>query len=407
MNNKPKRPDRRAQTNPIIWLILIAVIAAVALSASLIFLRRESSKVPVKAARPHRTDAIAAKVKKMSTEEKVGQLFVVTPDQLTGTTAITAGDTTRDRVKQYQPGGLIYFDDNLKDPAQTKKLLADTKQIYADLGLLTPFLAVDEEGGEVARVAHNRAFGVQNVGDMRDVGATGDPAKATAVGDTLGTYLSDLGFNLDFAPDADVLTNPANKIVARRSFGSDAELVKQMSAAEARALSAHGVIPCLKHFPGHGATTGDTHAGAASTSKTLDQLMQAELVPFNNVNSYAPMIMAGHIAAPRVTGDDTPACLSKKMVTDVLRNKLHYKGVVTTDSLQMGAVTQTTDSGQAAVAALQAGCDLLLMPQDFPAARSAVLTAVQNGTISEARLNASVTRILKCKAKLNKTAKLK
>lgn len=407
MNNKPKRPDRRAQTNPIIWLILIAVIAAVALSAGLIFLRRESSKVPVKAARPHRTDAIAAKVKKMSTEEKVGQLFVVTPDQLTGLTAITAGDTTRDRVKQYQPGGLIYFDDNLKDPAQTKKLLADTKQIYADLGLPTPFLAVDEEGGEVARVAHNRAFGVQNVGDMRDVGATGDPAKATAVGDTLGTYLSDLGFNLDFAPDADVLTNPANKIVARRSFGSDAELVKQMSAAEARALSAHGVIPCLKHFPGHGATTGDTHAGAASTSKTLDQLMQAELVPFNNVNSYAPMIMAGHIAAPRVTGDDTPACLSKKMVTDVLRNKLHYKGVVTTDSLQMGAVTQTTDSGQAAVAALQAGCDLLLMPQDFPAARSAVLTAVQNGTISEARLNASVTRILKCKAKLNKTAGLK
>ena len=218
MNNKPKRPDRRAQTNPIIWLILIAVIAAVALGAGLIFLRRESSKVPVKAARPHRTDAIAAKVKKMSTEEKVGQLFVVTPDQLTGTTAITAGDTTRDRVKQYQPGGLIYFDDNLKDPAQTKKLLADTKQIYADLGLPTPFLAVDEEGGEVARVANNRAFGVQNVGDMRDVGATGDPAKATAVGDTLGTYLSDLGFNLDFAPDADVLTNPANKIVARRSF---------------------------------------------------------------------------------------------------------------------------------------------------------------------------------------------
>ena len=407
MNNKPKRPDRRAQTNPIIWLILIAVIAAVALGAGLIFLRRESSKVPVKAARPHRTDAIAAKVKKMSTEEKVGQLFVVTPDQLTGLTAITAGDTTRDRVKQYQPGGLIYFDDNLKDPAQTKKLLADTKQIYADLGLPTPFLAVDEEGGEVARVAHNRAFGVQNVGDMRDIGRTGNPAKAAAVGTTLGTYLKGLGFNLDFAPDADVLTNPANRVVARRSFGTDPTLVKQMSEAEARALSACGVLPCLKHFPGHGATTGDTHAGTAATNKTLDQMMQAELVPFNDVNAYAPMIMAGHIAAPKVTGDNTPACLSHKMVTDVLRGKLHYRGVITTDSLQMGAVTQTTDSGQAAVAALQAGCDLLLMPKDFPAARSAVLTAVQNGTISETRLNASVTRILKCKAKLNKTAKLK
>lgn len=387
-------------------LMILAAALALAILAGFLFVfcrsAQKAPKGPVKKA-----DPITAQVKRMTTEEKVGQLFLVTPDQLTGARVTTAGEATRQAIAKTQPGGLIYFDDNLKDPAQTKKLLAGTKQIYADLGLPTPFLAVDEEGGEVARVAHNRAFGVQNVGDMRDVGATGDPAKATAVGNTLGTYLSDLGFNLDFAPDADVLTNPANKIVARRSFGSDANLVKQMSAAEARALSACGVIPCLKHFPGHGATAGDTHAGTAATDKTLDQLMQAELVPFNNVNAYAPMIMAGHIATPSITGDDTPACLSKKMVTDVLRGKLHYKGVVTTDSLQMGAVTQTTDSGQAAVAALQAGCDLLLMPKDFPAARSAVLTAVQNGTISETRLNASVTRILKCKAKLNKTAKLK
>jgi beta-N-acetylhexosaminidase len=402
---KPKSPKKSRDRNPIVPLILIAAVAAAALGFFLFAFCRSTEKASTKSAK--KTDPVAAQVQRMSTEEKVGQLFIVTPDQLTGTTAVTAGDTTRDRVKQYQPGGLIYFDDNLKNPTQTQKLLADTKQIYQDLGLPAPFLAVDEEGGEVARVAGNAAFGVQNVGDMRDIGRTGNPAKASAVGTTIGTYLSGLGFNLDFAPDADVLTNPANKIVARRSFGSDAELVTQMSAAEARALSACGVIPCLKHFPGHGATAGDTHAGAASTSKTLDQLMQAELVPFNNVNSYAPMIMAGHIAAPRVTGDETPACLSKKMVTGVLRNKLHYKGVVITDSLQMGAVTQTTDSGQAAVAALEAGCDLLLMPKDFPAARSAVLTAVQNGTISEKRLNASVTRILKCKAKLNKTAKLK
>jgi beta-N-acetylhexosaminidase len=343
-------------------------------------------------------------VKHMTTEEKVGQLFIVTPDQLTGSHVTAADAATREAIAKTQPGGLIYFDDNLKNPAQTQALLKDTRQIYNDLGLPVPFLAVDEEGGEVARVAHNPAFGVQNVGDMREIGRTGNPAKAAAVGTTLGTYLKGLGFNLDFAPDADVLTNPANRVVARRSFGTDPALVKQMSEAEARALSACGVLPCLKHFPGHGATTGDTHAGTAATDKTLDQMMQAELVPFNDANAYAPMIMAGHIAAPKVTGDNTPACLSKKMVTDVLRGKLHYRGVITTDSLQMGAVTQSEAPGQAAVSALEAGCDVILMPDDFAAARAAVLAAVQKGTLSEKQLNASVTRILKCKAQLKKAS---
>lgn len=398
---KPHKPKKSQTRGPLLFILFAAVLAAAALAGFLFAFCHFAKKAP--AEKPaKKPDPIAAQVKAMSTEEKVGQLFLVTPDQLTGTTVTAAGDTTRKAVSKYQPGGLIYFDDNLKDPAQTKALLKDTEAIYKDLGLPVPFLAVDEEGGEVARVANNAAFGVQNVGDMREVGRTGNPAKAAAVGSTLGSYLSALGFNLDFAPDADVLTNPANRVVARRSFGTDPTLVKNMSAAEARALMGCGVIPCLKHFPGHGATAGDTHAGAAATDKTLDALMQAELVPFTDVNAYAPMIMAGHIAAPKVTGDNTPACLSKKLVTDVLRNKLNYRGVVITDSLQMGAVTQREAPDQAAVSAIEAGCDVILMPADFPAARGAVLDAVQKGTISEKRLNASVTRILKCKARLKK-----
>lgn len=393
-NTKPRSPRL------LVLILFAAAIAAAALGTFFFAFCHITEKAPVTS--PKKADPIAVQVKHMTTEEKVGQLFIVTPDQLTGSHVTAADAATREAIAKTQPGGLIYFDDNLKNPAQTQALLKDTRQIYNDLGLPVPFLAVDEEGGEVARVANNPAFGVQNVGDMREIGRTGNPAKAAAVGTTLGTYLKGLGFNLDFAPDADVLTNPANTVVARRSFGTDPALVKQMSEAEARALSACGVLPCLKHFPGHGATTGDTHAGTAATDKTLDQMMQAELLPFNDVNAYAPMIMAGHIAAPKVTGDNTPACLSHKMVTDVLRGKLHYRGVITTDSLQMGAVTQSEAPGQAAVSALEAGCDVILMPDDFPAARAAVLAAVQKGTLSEKRLNASVTRILKCKAQLKK-----
>ncbi|MCH4071674.1 glycoside hydrolase family 3 protein [Pseudoramibacter sp.] len=395
-NTKPRSPRL------LVLILFAAAIAAAALGTFFFAFCHITEKAPVTP--PKKADPIAVQVKHMTTEEKVGQLFIVTPDQLTGSHVTAADAATREAIAKTQPGGLIYFDDNLKNPAQTQALLKDTRKIYNDLGLPVPFLAVDEEGGEVARVAHNPAFGVQNVGDMRAVGRTGNPAKAAAVGTTLGTYLKGLGFNLDFAPDADVLTNPANTVVARRSFGTDPALVKQMSEAEARALSACGVLPCLKHFPGHGATTGDTHTGTAATDKTLDQMMQAELVPFNDVNAYAPMIMAGHIAAPKVTGDNTPACLSHKMVTDVLRGKLHYRGVITTDSLQMGAVTQSEAPGQAAVSALEAGCDVILMPDDFPAARAAVLAAVQKGTLSEKQLNASVTRILKCKAQLKKAS---
>lgn len=297
-NTKPRSPRL------LVLILFAAAIAAAALGTFFFAFCHITEKAPVTS--PKKADPIAVRVKHMTTEEKVGQLFIVTPDQLTGSHVTAADAATREAIAKTQPGGLIYFDDNLKNPAQTQALLKDTRQIYNDLGLPVPFLAVDEEGGEVARVAHNPAFGVQNVGDMRAVGRTGNPAKAAAVGTTLGTYLKGLGFNLDFAPDADVLTNPANRVVVRRSFGTDPALVKQMSEAEARALSACGVLPCLKHFPGHGATTGDTHAGTAATDKTLDQMMQAELVPFNDVNAYAPMIMAGHIAAPKVTGDNTP-----------------------------------------------------------------------------------------------------
>ena len=157
----------------------------------------------------------------------------------------------------------------------------------------------------------------------------------------------------------------------------------------------------VKHFPGQGATAGDSHDGAVSTDKSLDDLLANELVPFQQaVNNGASFVMVGHISAPAVTGDDTPASLSSVMVTDVLRNQLGFHGVVITDAMNMGAVTGTYSSADAAVTAIQAGVDMILMPQDYETAYNGLLQAVQDGTITEERIDESVERIVKVKLQM-------
>lgn len=334
----------------------------------------------------------------MPLEKKVDQLFIVTPDQLTGVDGtVRAGTTFQKAASAHPVGGYIFFENNLNSPDQTRELLSGIKSIYEQNGDPQPLLTVDEEGGTVTRIAKNSAFGVSDVGNMRDIGATGDPNRAAEAGDTIGSYLEDLGFTTDFAPVADVLTNPENTVVAKRSFGSDPNLVTSMVQAECTALLQHDICPVLKHFPGHGATKGDTHEGYAYTSKTLDELMQAELVPFENADAFAPMIMAAHISLPNVTGDDTPASLSGTMITDVLRNKLGYQGVVITDALNMGAIVNEYGASKAPVLAMEAGCDLLLMPADLSRARQGILDAIKDGTLTEERINESLRRILRLK----------
>ena len=217
------------------------------------------------------------------------------------------------------------------------------------------------------------------------------------MGQTIGAYLKEYGFTMDFAPDADVNTNPDNPIIGTRAFSSDAGTAAAMAAAMADGLRQNGVLPTLKHFPGHGDTSEDTHVGNVTLNKTLDDLRSCELVPFaQNVNN-APLIMAAHITVPQVTGDDTPASLSSVMLTDLLRGELGYQGLIVTDSLAMQAITDVYTPGQAAVKALQAGADLLLMPNGLADAYTAVLEAVQDGTIPQQRLDESVQRILQCK----------
>lgn len=335
----------------------------------------------------------------MTLEEKVAQLFVITPEAITHVETVTAaGETTRKAMEEYPVGGFVYMKANLVSESQTRKMLGNVQEYAQEITGLPVFLSVDEEGGTVARVAKNDGFSVEDVGDMADIGASGDTGKAYEVGETIGTYLSDLGFNLDFAPDADVLTNPDNAVIGVRSFGSDSQLVSDMVLAEMDGLSDAGVLSCVKHFPGHGGTAGDTHEGYAYTDKTLDELKAAELVPFAAaVEAEVPFVMVSHISVPQVIGDNTPSSLSETMVSEVLRDQLGYDGIVITDALNMGAIAENYSSSEAAVRALSAGVDMLLMPADFESAYNGVLQAVEDGTLSEARIDDSVRRILQVK----------
>lgn len=344
-------------------------------------------------------DAAAKKLASMTTEEKVLQLFFITPEALTGVDEVyAAGAKTKEMLETYPVGGLVYFRQNLRTPDQVKDMLTRSRKYSRDRIGLDLFTGVDEEGGEVARISGREEFGIAAFPSMSEIGAEGDPQKAYEVGSSIGTYLSDLGFNLDFAPVADVLTNPENTVVAKRSFGSDGAITAQFVIKEMEGLKSQGVDAVLKHFPGHGGTAGDTHQGYAYTERTMDQLMAEDLVPFKEgIDAGAGFIMAAHISAPQVTGGDEPASLSKTLLTDVLRGKLGFQGVIITDALNMGAITEKYSSAEAAVLAVKAGADMLLMPANFSEAYNGVLNAVGDGTISETRLDESVMRILRVK----------
>ena len=332
----------------------------------------------------------------MTDEEKLWQLFFVTPEAITNVnTATVAGEATKKALAQYPVGGIVYFAKNLEDREQTVALLENT-QSYAKIPL---FLGVDEEGGTVSRVGSNPDMGVPSVGDMRSLGKSQDPAAVYAAGQDIGGGLHALGFNLDFAPVADVAQG-ADSVIGSRSFGSDAELCASLAGVIVKSLRAEGIVSCLKHFPGYGSATVDDHNGTSVVEKTLSELEACDLVPFQTIiasEESVPFVMVSHLSYPNVTGSDTPADLSSSIVTDILRDKLEYQNVIITDSHSMASITDHYSAGEAAVKALASGCDMILMPSDLQAAFDAVKAAVADGTLSQARIDESVLRILTVK----------
>lgn len=337
-------------------------------------------------------ESVNSYISEMPLEDKVAGLFIVTPESLTGVSAaIQAGESTQNALNEYAVGGFIYFDKNIEDEEQLKGMLSGTvsKSRYP------LFLAVDEEGGSVSRVA-NSSIEVIKVGDMASIGESGDTTQAYEAGLTIGAYLKELGFNLDFAPVADV-ADPGDSELGDRVFGSDSELAGEMVANMVDGIEGTGVSSCLKHFPGIGDTDGDTHDGRVETAKTLDEMRSSDFIPFKKgIDVGADFVMVSHVTVSSVD-DAAPSSLSKAIITDTLRNELGFRGIIITDALNMDAITEYYTSGEAAVQAIDAGVDMLLMPEDFYEAYDAVLAAVQEGSISEDRLNESLERIYRVK----------
>lgn len=344
--------------------------------------------------------AVDERIGAMTLEQKVAQLFIVTPEALVeGVSQVTqAGDMTREGVTAHPVGGIVYFAQNLLDPEQTTTMLANVKHFYADAGNVAPFIAVDEEGGTVVRVADNEAFGAQDVGDASALGSAGDTEAAKRAAEQIADYLMPLGFNLDFAPVADVVDPLRSDTMGLRSFSSDAAVAADMVRAEVEGFRDKKMLCCAKHFPGIGAAAGDSHEGAITIEATNEELETVDLVPFRAaIESGAPMIMVGHVSLPNIVGDSTPAPLSSAVVQGMLRDSLGYTGIIVTDSLSMGAITNYYTPAEAAVAALKAGCDVPLMPERFDEAYQGVLNAVQAGELTEERIDESLIRILAAK----------
>ena len=338
---------------------------------------------------------------RMSLRQKVGQLFMVRPDALDlqknfreiedpGIPGVSAmSETLAQTLNAYPVGGFVLFSKNITDPDQ---LLALNTALSRSMEI-PPFLSVDEEGGLVARLGNHPGFSLPRYPSAGSVGASGGPEAAGEMGTAIGSYLRQYGFNMDFAPVADVNTNPKNPVIGTRSFSPDPEQAAACARAMADGLKAQGILPVFKHFPGHGDTRTDSHTGAASSEKTMEQLQSCELLPFLQATE-ADCIMVGHIGMPEVTGEDTPATLSYAITTGILRRHMVFQGLIITDSLSMGAILQTVSPEEAALQALEAGADILLMPESLPQAFDAIVTAVETGQISQQRLDDSVLRIL-------------
>lgn len=362
--------------------------------------KAEEPVIPEKETEPEEEEAteismIEEFMEEMTLEEKVSQLFIVRPDALDPAQeegAVKVTEAMQSMLEKYPVGGVCQFGKNIVSPEQLKQFNRELQEA-SKIPLL---IAVDEEGGLVARLANHQAFDLPQYENAAAVGENGDAEAAKDMGKTIGKYLAEYGFTMDFAPVADVNTNPENPIIGTRAFSSDAQTAAKMVSAVAEGLREEGILPTLKHFPGHGDTMEDSHTSLAVTKKTLEELQECEFLPFEE-DQGVHAVMVGHIAAPNVTGNDLPSSLCAEMIA-LIPDKEHC--LIITDSLEMQAISEKYASGEAAVLAMEAGCDLLLMPVDLSEAHEAVLQAVEEGRVRMERLDQSVKKILTYKEQL-------
>lgn len=349
--------------------------------------RAPTAPEPAPAPKPPDVDALLAA---MSTEDKVGQLMMV------GFPGRAVDDAVAGLVKGRRVGGVCLFNRNLSDAAQIARLNDDLRALLADA--VPPFIAVDQEGGPVVRVDDGN---VVLPGNMV-LGAARDEALAYEAGRAQGEDLWRLGFNMNLAPVLDVNSNPMNPVIGVRAFGDDVKLVAGLGAAFVRGQQDAAIVTVAKHFPGHGAVDADSHLALpvvrAPRAQVLSQLEPFEVAAKAGLDG----MMTAHIAMPALTGDDTPATLSPRVLGTVLRQRLGFGGLVVTDELEMGAIDGRWGVGRAAVLAINAGADMVLVPwrpEKKLEVWEALVEAAQSGELPRARLDDAVRRILEVKVR--------
>ena len=369
-------------------------------------------------------DEVGALIGAMTTRQKVQQMIVcglrtwkgdeedAEPEPLT-----ELPDQLRVALDARAYGGVIFFGEALGSPDASARLISDVRSTLRNASAgagVAPLLAVDQEGGLVTRLTC-----ASPVPSQMALGAAGDDLLATEVAGVLGAEVASVGLNMDFSPVMDINSNPSNPIIGTRSFSSDRSIVATMGTAFMQGLDASGVIACAKHFPGHGNTDVDSHTGLPSLSATLDDLRAKDTAPYRvAIDAGLGAIMTAHIVFPNIedemvtstsTGQEInlPATMSQRLLTDYLRGELRFGGVIISDSMVMGAITEHFEPIDAAIRAINAGCDILLNPFELTDSDALVaaedyvnrlVEAVEVGDISIDTINASVSRILRLKA---------
>lgn len=342
-------------------------------------------------------EIIANQIEDMSLEEKVGQLFIFHIRKDANGRGITnINDETRDLIQDLKPGGIILFSENVDNNEQVVSLVRDL-QSYSDIPL---FIGVDEEGGLVSRLGKEKNVDVTHLPPALSIGSRGDSILAYNSGKILGRELAALGINMDMAPIADVNTNPMNPVIGNRTYSADPQVAGEMVSQFIKGIQEYNVASIIKHFPGHGDTSLDTHNGSVVSPHGRERLDQIEFVPFiKGIEAGTDAIMSAHIIMPAISANPLPSTLNPDIMNGIIREEFNYQGIIITDALDMGAISQNFTSQEAVILAFKAGVDILLMPLNQKAAYLALLEAVKNGEITEKRVNESVYRILKTKYK--------
>ena len=331
---------------------------------------------------------VEEQLEKMTLEEKIGQMIIVfyASDHM--------DNTLKSALTEVQPGGFILFKDNITTYEKTLKLIKEIKELVS----IPMFMSIDEEGGTIQRLYYLKDKEITDIPDMYEVGKKNDLSLTYEVGKVIAEELRVFGINMDFAPVIDVFSNPLNTVIGKRSFGDKPSLVSKNGYELAKGLEDNGVIAVYKHFPGHGNTSVDSHENLPIVDKTKEELMNFDLIPFiDAINNNAKVIMIGHLAVPDITKDNTPASLSKTLITDFLKKELKYDGLVITDALNMKALTNYYSDSEICGKAVDAGVDILLMPSSSRKCLKSVLDEIKSGKIDEKRIDESVRKILKLK----------